>query len=108
MKRIHQFGMMLAVVACTLVTGVPARAADELATVKQRMEMRLTDVIMLKRSGRVGENNKGLLQILDPVSIAERRMIEEENRDRTTVYTSIAFKAGGSAEDGPRGSGEAV
>ena len=26
-------------------------------------------------------------------------MIEEENRDRTTVYTSIAFKAGGSAED---------
>ena len=100
MNRIHHLGMTLTVVLCAVLAGsLPVRAGDELATVKQRMELRLTDVIELKRTGRVGENNKGLLQILDPVSIAERRMIEEENRDRTTVYTSIAFKAGGSAED---------
>jgi len=100
MNRIHHLGMTLVVVLCALLAGsLPVRAANELETVKQRMELRLTDVIELKRTGRVGESNKGLLQILDPVSIAERRMIDEENRDRTTVYTAIARKAGGSSED---------
>ena len=99
MKRIHQLGLTMVVAGGVLLAGLPVQAADKLAVVKQRMEQRLTDVLTLKRTGRVGETNQGLLQALQAVSPAEKTLIEEENQDRAMVYAAIARKAGGSAGD---------
>ena len=82
----------------SVLFGLPARAADDLGAVKQRMEQRLANVVALKQTGRVGENNRGLLQALEPVSDAEKALVEAENRDRQTVYAAIAKKVGGTAE----------
>lgn len=59
------------------------------------MSARLNVIGRLKDEGRVGESNEGLLETvvtagLDRAALLElRRMVEEENRDRMTVYREI-------------------
>ncbi len=69
--------------------------AGGLAGAKERMRARLGELADLKREKRVGENRVGLLEVMPAEREDEglQRLVDEENRDRSTVYRAIAEKA---------------
>lgn len=72
--------------------------AQNLDTVKGRMEQRLGTVNELKDRGAAGENNRGFLEARGGASGDDQRVISEENGDRRTVYAAIASQTGSSAD----------
>ncbi|PID74367.1 MAG: hypothetical protein CSB32_01215 [Desulfobacterales bacterium] len=66
------------------------------ASIKERMESRLPTINALKKSGIVGENNRGFLEFRGPQKDAAT--VEAENKDRATVYKAIAKKQGVTVE----------
>ncbi|QQL45688.1 YdbL family protein [Sulfuriroseicoccus oceanibius] len=88
---------MLAVVAMTVAVA-PSVRAENLGTVKSRMEQRLADVVSLKQRGAVGEDNRGYLSVRGQVSAAENALVQAENADRKMVYAAIAKKTNASVE----------
>ena len=75
---------------------LPVVAQD--ASVKQRMEQRLPAIDELKQRKIVGENNRGYLELRTKASADETRLVDAENRDRDSVYDSIAQQAGTSKD----------
>jgi hypothetical protein len=86
--------LILSLFALALVT-VSARAED-LNTVRARMEQRLAKIDALKSGGALGENNRGLLEAR--AAGEATGVAAEENRDRETVYTELAKRTGASAD----------
>jgi uncharacterized protein YdbL (DUF1318 family) len=74
-----------------------SRAADDLATVKARMEQRLSVIDQLKAKGVVGENNRGLME-LKGGDVDAGDAVAAENRDRGIVYAEIAKQTRTSVE----------
>ena len=58
--------------------------------IKDRMKSRLPAIIQLKQTGAIGENNKGLLQMLS--GSQGQDVVNAENSDRQMVYKAIAKK----------------
>jgi len=98
---------LLAVVAMG-VAAAPAVHAENLGTVKSRMEQRLADLVSLKQSGAVGEDNRGYLSVRGQLGAAQRAMVEAENADRKKVYAAIAAKTSASVESVGRKRAEQV
>jgi uncharacterized protein YdbL (DUF1318 family) len=49
----------------------------------------------MKNQGKVGENNRGLLEVRSPnVNDKERAIVQAENADRRKVYQRIAANVG--------------
>jgi uncharacterized protein YdbL (DUF1318 family) len=70
---------------------------------------RLPEVDMYKRLGAVGENNKGLLEVIKLDAITDlreraeaQRVVKSENADRETLYKEIAAAEGVDASQIPR------
>lgn len=65
--------------------------------IKARMSARLPDIVALKVSGVIGENNKGYVEY-----IAGKRqktdVVDAENKDRLLVYEAIARQQGTTSE----------
>jgi uncharacterized protein YdbL (DUF1318 family) len=80
-----------------LIAALPALRAEDLATVRARMERRLPQIDTLKTSGAVGENNRGFLEVRAASGDAEA-VTSAENADRTVVYAAIGSKTGASAD----------
>jgi len=59
------------------------------ASVKENMRARLPEINELKKSGVIGENNQGFLELRSESNAAEA-LILEENNDRLLVYKKIA------------------
>ena len=76
---------------------VPAAHADTSSEIKSRMAKRLGQIVALKKSGSVGENNQGYLTVRGNLSAKDSTMVKAENADRKAVYQIIATKAKTSA-----------
>lgn len=61
--------------------------------VRKRMEANLPALDELRKTGRVGENNKGYLEARNGLSPAEKRLVQTENADRRFVYEMLASRA---------------
>ncbi len=88
------------IVLCSLIAAVFAFSAGTPAlagSIKERMKQRLPEIIQLKATGIVGENNQGFLAFVNgnkgPLTI-----VTNENRDRKTVYAQIAKQQNTTAE----------
>ena len=68
--------------------------AQEDEGLKERFLKRKPAIDGMKNRGAVGENNRGFLAFRGHVNEQERRIVEEENTDRRTVYTRIAQRHG--------------
>jgi len=79
----------------TIGSVVPVRAED-LGSVKARMEQRLAQVRTLKAQGAVGENSRGFLEVRRGGDAGS--VVAAENADREVVYEALAKRAGTSAE----------
>ncbi|MFT3867349.1 MAG: YdbL family protein [Nibricoccus sp.] len=78
----------------TLGFAMPLQAED-LGTVKTRMEQRLAQVDALKNKGSVGENNRGFLEARAGDADV---VVAAENKDREIVYAALAKQTGSSAD----------
>ena len=65
--------------------------------IKQRMKQRLPEIINMKAQGIIGENARGYLEFVSGKKI-NQNIIENENKDRRTVYEAIAKQQGVSLE----------
>lgn len=82
-----------------LVGLAPHASAEDTAVIKSRMAKRLGDVVLLKKSGAVGENNQGYLTVRSSLSSAQSATVKAENDDRKAVYDAIASKTKSSPAD---------
>jgi len=81
-----------------LVIGLaPDVQADSASAIKSRMASRLSQVVSLKKSGAIGENNQGYLAARSSLSAANATIVKVENSDRKSVYQLIAAKTKSSA-----------
>lgn len=83
----------------SLLFALPAAVsrAEDLGTVRARMEQRLDRLDQLKSSGAIGENNRGFVEVRDGGGDAAS-LVAAENSDREVVYAAIAGKTGSSAD----------
>ena len=65
--------------------------------VKERMKVRLPEIVDLKAREIVGENNQGYLEFL-PGKREKEDVVKAENADRRTVYEGIAQTTGTTAD----------
>lgn len=89
--------LRLCLILCSLGLALPVLRAEDLGTVKVRMNQRLSDIDRLKASGAVGENNRGFLEERGGGSSAGS-VVSAENSDREVVYAAIAKQTGSSAD----------
>ena len=91
----------LSIAALTLAFAVPQAlsAADDAATIKKNMADRKPKIETLKKAGTVGENKTGYLEVMKDkdgkdvkIEDADKKIVDAENKDRTTIYTAIAKK----------------
>ncbi|MCB1120851.1 MAG: DUF1318 domain-containing protein [Verrucomicrobiae bacterium] len=68
---------------------VHAQSDDEEALKKSLLE-RVDAIDKLKLSGKVGENNVGLLEQRGPMNPDETKLMNAENKDRRALYTLLA------------------
>lgn len=80
-----------------VVTGL--QAVSENLTVKRRMSERMDLLDTLKRTGAIGENNEGYIEVRGSVTDKQEEVIVEENRDRLTIYAIIAIKTDSSRDE---------
>ena len=98
----------LSIAALTLAFAVPQAlsAADSAATIKKNMADRKPKIEVLKKAGSVGENKAGYLEAMPKdkddkevkLSDADKKLIEDENKDRRAVYTAIAKQEGSTVD----------
>lgn len=81
-----------------LLAGSTVIAAENLNSVRARMEQRLGALDAAKERGAAGENNRGYLEARGQASAADQKLIAAENADRRTVYADIAARTGASAD----------
>ena len=78
---------------------VPSLQGQDIRT---RMKQRIPQIISLKKSGCIGENEKGFLEAAPgsgkTVPAETEKLIKAENADRAAVYSFIAKKENVSAE----------
>ena len=73
---------------------VNASAQDTEEAIKGRIMDRVQSIDGLKLSGKVGENNVGLLEQRGMLTPAETKLMNEENGDRRALYTILAKRLG--------------
>ena len=99
--------LALSIAALTLAFAVPQAlsAADDAATIKKNMADRKPKIETLKKAGTVGENTTGYLEVMKDkdgkdvkIEDADKKIVEDENKDRKAVYTAIAKKEGSTVD----------
>ncbi len=77
------------VIALTALLGTAFTVQAD--SIKDRMLARIPAINALKDKGVVGENNKGFLEFRT-ADTSQQKLINEENKDRKSVYGAIAQK----------------
>lgn len=90
--------LRIAFVTAALAFGTVTAVQAQDPAVKARMAQRQGSVDALKDAGKVGENNRGMLEPRGGLSPDESRTVSDENADRSAVYAAIAAKTGTSAD----------
>jgi uncharacterized protein YdbL (DUF1318 family) len=76
-----------------------ALPAQDLGSIRARMEQRLPSVGAAKDKGVAGENNRGYLEARGAPAAGDQQVIQAENTDRRQVYAAIASETGSSADE---------
>lgn len=95
--KLSQLFRWLLVLALAGVSAAVVRAED-LGTVKARMEQRVGAIDAMKGRGVVGENNRGYLEARGAVGAEDEKIISDENSDRRAVYVGLAQQTGSDAD----------
>ena len=82
--------------------------AQDLATLRDRMEKRLPVVNALKNRHAVGETNRGFLEVRGGVPAEDQQVVSEENSDRRKVYAALAKQTGSTVDEVGRKRAEQV
>ena len=94
--------LALSIAAFALVFAVPQvlSAADDAATIKKNMAERKPKIETLKKAGSIGENKSGYLEAMKDAKLedADKKLLEDENKDRKAVYAAIAKKEGSTVD----------
>ena len=94
--------LALSIAALTLAFAVPQvlSAADDAATIKKNMADRKPKIEALKKAGTIGENKSGYLEAMKDAKLedADKKLLEDENKDRKTVYAAVAKKEGSTVD----------
>jgi hypothetical protein len=94
-KNLFFISSLFVFLACFIFMTTVAHSASDAATIKEEMAARLPEINALKDQGFIGENNKGFLEYLTDNKVAYA-LVQDENADRTIVYTAIAKSQGAS------------
>ena len=84
----RRFFLIIAVVLTAVLCGAFTLQA---ASIKDRMLARIPAINALKDKGTIGENNRGFLEFRTGDK-SKQKLINEENKDRRSVYAAIAKK----------------
>ena len=94
--------LALSIAAFALAFAVPQvlSAADDAATIKKHMAERKPRIETLKKAGSIGENKAGYLEAMKDVKLedADKKLLEDENKDRKAVYAAVAKKEGSTVD----------
>lgn len=90
----HRSTKLLLIIFSVLFGATLHSQAQSEAALMASMEARLPELMDLKLSGKVGETNRALVEARQTLQRAERRLIADENRDRTAHYNLIAKRLG--------------
>ena len=94
--------LALSAAAFALAFAVPQAlsAADDAATIKKNMADRKPKIEELKKAGTIGENKSGYLEAMKDAKLedADKKLLEDENKDRKTVYAAVAKKEGSTVD----------
>jgi len=95
MKRVLHVLTAVTVLTCIAPWSSGAGAAD----LKSRMLKRAPKLAELKEQKLIGENMKGLLEVIDAtkVNVEAKQLVDDENRDRSTIYQMIAKRQSSTA-----------
>lgn len=94
MKALVWMRLFAGVGLALLAAGAAQAASEAEREILDRMEARLSEVMELKLSGKVGENNRALLEPLKTLERDARRLVAEQNRDRMAIYRMISERIG--------------
>jgi uncharacterized protein YdbL (DUF1318 family) len=72
--------------------------AQDLGAIKTAMLARKASVDALLATQAAGENNRGFVEALKAVPVADAAVVAAENSDRRAVYEAIAKKTGATVE----------
>ena len=97
MRKIFHHALAAAAVLLFAAAAAPSLRAQDLAAIKAGMGSRLDRINELKKSGALGENNKGYLEVRENQGNAAE-VAAAENADRKTVYQVIATQQKTSVE----------
>lgn len=88
--------IVLALFALFSLTPALSRAAGVDAIALSAMKERVPELVRAKESGAVGEKRDGLVGLVNEssASTAAKALIEEENKNRRTVYEARAKEQG--------------
>lgn len=91
------FRFILTASLLLLPFALPVQGQD-LNALKTSIQARIGQIDGLKMSGVVGENNKGLLEARGSLSAEQKKLMDDENRDRMALNGIIAGRTGTNAE----------
>ncbi|MBU6376533.1 MAG: DUF1318 domain-containing protein [Bdellovibrionales bacterium] len=99
MKNLKRSTLLSAVtLICSFLLSAQVRASSEAETL-ERMKNRAAQVVQAKDAGKVGERPDGLLGVVKgDVDAATRKIVDDENSDRQSVYTGRAAQQGQSLD----------
>jgi len=92
MNRYKFLPLLIVVFSLLFTTGI-----SHAASIKDRMAERIPVINSLKDQGLVGENNAGFLEYRTGQKPSQA-VLQDENKDRQSVYAAIAKKEGVSAQ----------
>lgn len=93
-KNLIFLSSLFVFLACFIFMTTVAHSASA-ALIKEEMAARLPEINALKDQGFIGENNKGYLEYRTG-NKPEFALVQDENADRTIVYTAIGKSQGAS------------
>lgn len=76
-----------------VVQGTTTYASEDMATLKERFRARYPALRAAKDAGKIGETAEGFVEAVPAAGTPEAstvQLLEEENRDRKTLYALIA------------------
>jgi len=105
MRSSRGIASLCALLALSLLVGAAAAQDPSRAELKRRFEARYPQLAQLEAAGTVGETWEGFVAAVEPGSEddeAVRKLLREENADRTTLYRLLAGEVREDLDDAKR------
>jgi len=84
-------------VGALMLLGAAAAQAVDFAKLKERFKQRYPKLLKAKDAGKIGETFQGYVEAVKPEYLQDadlKKLLDDENADRKTLYKAIADKEG--------------